>query len=82
MIFEYENYIYKLIPKEGETENFTNTKGWFIVKQKICNDEELEYLENIAEIYANIVVNNCKYSKEIIDEINDYGKNIDGFIDL
>ena len=78
MIFEYENYIYKLEPKDGESEKFLNTKGWFIVKQKMC-EEDLEYLENIAEIYANIKINNCIYSKEILDEVNEYGKNIDNF---
>ena len=82
MIFQIDNYIYDIVRNNGETNKYINSKGLFICYQKPTNIEALDYYTKMGSIYANMIHLNCKYSKEIINEINNLGQNIPNFIPL
>jgi len=75
MIFELGNKIYNIERNHGETDNYINDKGWFIVYQNPKNNTELKQLDLYGSIYANIVNYKCSYNKEIIKKINILGEN-------
>ena len=59
-------------------ENLQNTiiLRWFAAYLKPLDEEEMNDALKLGNIYANIIHLDCKYNKNIIDQLNEYGENI------
>ena len=82
MIFEVDNYIYNIKRHPGESDSYHNTKGYFIANLKPIDDEDLKYYEKMGSIYANIIHLGCAYNTEILNELNEVGRNLTYFTPL